>query len=117
MRTSLLYAGMLAARELTNILNAEQPWVTLCELHDGNPEFTCSQDTQTLLKLFDGNINNSEHVALVHHGVLTFTDGKKCAAIILRAATVHPEWTPFVVGLPYRGPNHQKGFAIYGQCS
>jgi len=114
MRTPLLYAGMLAARELTNVLNGSQLGVTLCELHDQKPEFICSEDTSMLLELFESNTYNAVHASLVHHGTVTFTDGSKCAAIIMRAATVKPKWMPFVVGLPYRTPNHSDGFAIYG---
>ena len=113
MRTPLLYAGMLAARELTNLLQGTQLGVTLCELHDQKPEFICSESTSMLLELFEANTNNAEHASLVHHGTVTFTDGRKCAAIIMRAATANPEWTPFVVGLPYRAPNHSGGFAIH----
>ncbi|WP_442511352.1 hypothetical protein SH528x_003027 [Novipirellula sp. SH528] len=114
MRTPLLYAGMLAARELSSILNAEELWVTLCELHDGNPEFICSKDPEALLNHFEGNISNAECSSFVHHGIVTFTDGSKCDAIIVRTATASSEWIPFVVGIPYRATSHPKGFAIYG---
>ncbi|WP_442511302.1 hypothetical protein SH528x_002972 [Novipirellula sp. SH528] len=114
MRTPLLYAGMLAARELTNTLQGKQLGVTLCELHDQKPEFICSEGTSMLLELFESNTNNAEHASLVHHGTVTFTDGSKCAAIMMRAATANPDWVPFVVGLPYRPPNAPNGFAIYG---
>lgn len=114
MRTSLLYAGMLAARELGKMLRGEKLGVTLCELHGGKPEFICSEDTRLLRELFDANTNSAERASLVYHGTVTLTDGTKYAAIIMRAATANTEWMPFVVGLPYRAPSHPEGFAIYG---
>ena len=53
MNTILLYAGMLAARELTSMLDGKPLFVTLCELHDGKPEFICSEEIPMLLTQFE----------------------------------------------------------------
>ena len=46
--------------------------------------------------------------------MVTFKDGDKCAAIIIRSSTNEPVSDSFIVGLPYRHPSHSDGFAIHG---
>jgi len=115
MNTILLYGGMLAARELTSMLNGERLGVTLCELHEGKPEFICSEGAPDplILKMFEENINGAERACLVHHGMVTFKDGHKCAAIIIRASTHESEEDIVIFGLPYRAPGHPNGFAVH----
>lgn len=112
MKTILFYAGILAAREITNLLEAKPLLATLCELHDGKPETICSEDVSLLLQQFDENWPNADGACLVHHGEITFKDGTKCPAILARVKTA--DSYTFIFGIPYRIPNESAGFAVHG---